>query len=174
MKQRKKLQDDVLFEEQDTANAEAPGYMEPVVDDSSLRLLQMQKKLLDNYDKLDGKMAVSEEKMAGLSDCINSYSQQQDLFVKAISENFRMYFGISPEALNDAKAAIREEVVNFKTEIHQITTSEISRLRNAYRDVENDIDVIRIRWWPHGYILILIIMILFCLCLFLIKKVLTM
>lgn len=165
---KKKLQDDVLFGEQDiiapepsaSSLADSPITESPV-DDVSLRLLQTQEKLLSNYELMQQKMDASEQQIARLCNDIVTFKNRQDEFVKCISENYAFHFGISPEALKETRAAFREEVNVIKEETHNCTMSEINRLKHTYCDEESNIDVLRLRWWPHGYILILIIEFLF-------------
>lgn len=65
---KKKLQDDVLFGEQDIITLEPNAFSsvdslatESSVDDAALRLLQTQEKLLNNYDLMQQKMDASEK-----------------------------------------------------------------------------------------------------------------
>ena len=164
----KKFQKDVLFEEQDIIAQEPSAYSstdspatESSVDDASLRLLQTQEKLLSNYELMQQRMDASEEQITRLCNDIVTFKNRQEEFVKCISENYAFHFGISPEALNETRTAFREEVNIIKEETHNCTMSEINRLKHAYRDEESKIDVLRLRWWPHGYILILILEFLF-------------
>ena len=67
-------------------------------------------------------------------------------------------------------AVFQEETNAFKNETRKCTFAELTRLKHAYGDEEDNIDVLRLRWWPHGYILVLIFEILFCSDLLLILK----
>lgn len=174
---KKKLQDDVLFGEQDIITSEpgAPSSCdspatESSVDDAALRLLQTQEKLLSNYELMQQKMDASEKQIARLSEVLKMYKENQETFVKVLQENYTFSFDISPESLEKVHGVLQEETNAFKNETRKCTFTELKRLKNAYRDEEDNIDVLRLRWWPHGYILVLFIELLFSGNLFLILK----
>ena len=169
-KTKKKLQDDVLFEEQDIITPEVSST--PLSeDDASLRLLQTQEKLLSNYDKILEKMNLSQELIDSLTDNINKLEKRQDEFIQSIQKNCKVYVELKPASLKKIVDVYSNETLSFKDEIHKCTTAEIIRLKRAYGDIEKNIDVLRLRWWPQGYILILIIVLLFCSNIILIMKV---
>ena len=165
---KKKLQDDVLFGEQDiitlepsaSSSADSP-ITESAVDDASLRLLHTQEKLLCNYELMQQKMDASEEQIARLSKELKKYKEIQEAFVKVLQEDYTFHFGISPESLTKVHGVLQEETNAFKNETRKCTFVELARLKDAYGAEENNIDVLRLRWWPHGYILILNIEFLF-------------
>lgn len=96
----------------------------------------------------------------------------QKEFVEYVVKNYKFHFGMSNESLQKVREVIASEFEVVKTGIHATTDAELKRLNHAYGDEENNIDVLRLRWWPHGYILIITIEILFCSNLFLLMKVL--
>ena len=71
---KKKLQDDVLFDEQDiiiqepstSSSTDSPS-TESSVDDVALRLLHTQEKLLSNYNLMKQQMDASEQQIARLT-----------------------------------------------------------------------------------------------------------
>ena len=157
---KKKLQDDVLFGEQDiitpepseSSSADSPT-TESSVDDAALRLLQTQEKLLSNYELIQQKARLSQE--------LKTYKENQETFVKVVQQDYTFRFDISPESLEKVHGVLQEETNAFKNETRKCTFAELTRLKHAYGDEEDNIDVLRLRWWPHGYILILIIELLF-------------
>lgn len=165
---KKKLQDDVLFGEQDiitpepstTSSTDSPT--ESSVDDAALRLLQTQEKLLSNYDLMQKKMNASEKQIERLSQELKTFKENQDVFVKVVQQDYTFRFDISPESLEKVHGVLQEETNAFKNETRKCTFAELTRLKHAYGDEENNIDVLRLRWWPHGYILVLILELLFC------------
>lgn len=103
---KKKLQNDVLFGEQDiitlgpsaSSSADSPA-TESSVDDAALRLLQTQEKLLSNYDLMQQKMDVSEKQIARLTKELQEYKDHQETFVKVVQQDYTFRFDISPESL---------------------------------------------------------------------------
>ena len=174
---KKKLQDDVLFGEQDiitpepstTSSTDSPT--ESSVDDAALRLLQTQEKLLSNYDLMQKKMNASEKQIERLSQELKTFKENQDVFVKVVQQDYTFRFDISPESLEKVHGVLQEETNAFKNETRKCTFAELTRLKHAYGDEENNIDVLRLRWWPHGYILVLILELLFCSNILLIMRV---
>ena len=165
---KKKLQDDVLFGERDlttpeplTSSSSDSPTTESSVDDAVLRLLQTQEKLLSNYDLMQQKMDASEQQIARLTQELKTYKENQETFVKVVQQDYTFRFDISPESLEKVHDILQEETNAFKNETRKCTFAELTRLRHAYGDEEDNIDVLRLRWWPHGYILILIIELLF-------------
>lgn len=165
---KKKLQDDVLFDEQDiiTPGSVVPSSddfstIESTVDDATLRLLQTQEKLLSNYDLMQQKMDASEKQIARLTQELKTFKDNQETFVKVVQQDYTFRFDISPESLEKVHGVLHEETNAFKNETRKCTFAELTRLKHAYGDEEDNIDVLRLRWWPHGYILILIIELLF-------------
>lgn len=166
---KKKLHDDVLFGEQDIITPEASASSatnspstESSVDNAALRLLQTQEKLLSNYELMLQKMDASEKQIARLTQELKMYKEHQEVFVKVVQQDYTFRFDISPESLEKVHGVLQEETNAFKNEIRKCTFAELTRLKHAYGDEEDNIDVIRLRWWPHGYILVLILQILFC------------
>ena len=165
---KKKLQDDVLFGEQDiitpepseSFSADSPT-TEPSVDGAALRLLQTQEKLLSNYDLMQQKMDASEKQIDRLTQELKMYKEHQEAFVKVVQQDYTFRFDISHESLEKVHGVLQEETNAFKNETRKCTFAELTRLKHAYGDEEDNIDVLRLRWWPHGYILILIIELLF-------------
>lgn len=51
----------------------------------------------------------------------------------------------------------------FKEEIRQETTHQISRLRDETYAEYQKMDIIRLRWWPTGVIVLLVFTFMFCL-----------
>lgn len=174
---KKKLQDNVLFGEQDIITSEtgAPSSAdspttESSVDDAAFRLLQTQEKLLSNYELMQQKMDASEKQIARLSEVLKMYKENQETFAKVLQENYTFSFDISPDSLEKVHGVLQKETNAFKNETRKCTFAELKRLKNAYSDEEDNIDVLRLRWWPHGYILVLFIELLFSGNLFLILK----
>ena len=175
---KKKLQDDVLFGEQDiitpepstTSSVDSPS-TESSVDDAALRLLQTQEKLLSNYDLMQQKMDASEKQIARLTQELKTYKENQETFVKVVQQDYTFRFDISPESLEKVHGVLKEETNAFKNETRKCTFAELARLKHAYGDEEDNIDVLRLRWWPHGYILVLILELLLSGNLLLILKV---
>ena len=175
---KKKLQDDVLFGEQDiiapepstSFSADSPSTESPV-DDAALRLLHTQEKLLSNYDLMQQKMDASEKQIARLTQELKTYEDHQETFVKVVQQDYTFRFDISPESLEKVHGVLQEETNAFKNETRKCTFAELTRLKHAYGDEEDNIDVLRLRWWPHGYILILTLEILFCSNILLIMRV---
>lgn len=175
---KKKLQNDVLFGEQDivisrpsaSSSIDSPS-TESSVDDAALRLLHTQEKLLSNYNLMKQQMDASEQQIARLSQELKTYKENQDIFVKVVQQDYTFRFDISPESLEKVHGVLQEETNAFKNETRKCTFAELTRLRHAYGDEEDNIDVLRIRWWPHGYILILILELLFCSNILLIMRV---
>lgn len=174
---KKKLQDDVLFGEQDiitpepstTSSTDSPT--ESSVDDAALRLLQTQEKLLSNYDLMQQKMDASEKQIERLSQELKTFKENQDVFVKVVQQDYTFRFDISPESLAKVHGVLQEETNAFKNETRKCTFAELTRLKKAYGNEENNIDVLRLRWWPNGYILVLILELLFCSNILLIMRV---
>lgn len=175
---KKKHQNDVLFGERDittpepitSSSSDSPA-TESSVDDAALRLLQTQEKLLSNYDLMQQKMNASEKQIARLTKELQEYKDNQETFVKVVQQDYTFRFDISPESLEKVHGVLQEETNAFKNETRKCTFAELTRLKHAYGDEEDNIDVIRLRWWPHGYILILILELLFCSNILLIMKV---
>ena len=175
---KKKLQDHVLFGEQDittpepstSASVDLPATESPA-DDAAFRLLQTQEKLLSNYDLMQQKMNASEKQIARLTKELQEYKDNQETFVKVVQQDYTFRFDISPESLAKVHGVLQEETNAFKNETRKCTFAELTRLKKAYGDEEDNIDVLRLRWWPHGYILILILELLFSGNLILIMKV---
>lgn len=167
----KKLQTDLLFSEQEVTNTpEAPSSEPAAMDGTSLRLLKTQEQLLSNYTLMQEKMEESEKQINQLTEQITQFKKDQEAFVKNVQENYSFHIGISQESLDKMRGVLQEETNAFKNETRNCTFSELKRLKHAYGDEEDNIDVLRIRWWPHGYILVIIFEILFCSNLFLILK----
>lgn len=170
-KTKKKLQDDVLFEEQDIIDINAQSSANQIDDDASLRLLNTQERILSNYELMQEKMNASEEKIARISNDLTLFKNDQDNFVKAISEKYRFIFDIKPETIEKLRNVLIKETEVFKTETHNSTVSAINRFKEVFDDKMSDIDMLRIRWWPHGYILVIIFELLFCSNIFLLMKI---
>ncbi len=175
---KKILQDDVLFGEQDiitpepsTSSSSDSSATESSVDDAALRLLQTQEKLLSNYGLMQQKMDASEKQIARLTQELKTFKDNQEIFVKVVQEDYTFRFDISPESLEKVHGVLKEETNAFKNETRKCTFAELTRLKYAYGDEEDNIDVLRLRWWPHGYILIIILELLFSGNLILIMKV---
>ena len=174
---KKILQDDVLFGEQDittpepitSSSSDSPA-TESSVDDAALRLLQTQEKLLSNYDLMQQKMDASEQQIARLSQELKTYKENQDIFVKVVQQDYTFRFDISQDSLMKVHGVLQEETNAFKNETRKCTFAELARLKHAYGDEEDNIDVLRLRWWPHGYILVIILELLFSGNLILIMK----
>ena len=175
---KKKLQDDVLFGEQDiitpepsTSSSSDSSATESAVDDAALRLLHTQEKLLSNYDLMQQKMDASEKQIARLTQELKTYKENQETFVKVVQQDYTFRFDIRPESLEKVHGVLQEETNAFKNETRKCTFAELVRLKHAYGDEEDNIDVLRLRWWPHGYILVLILELLLSGNLLLILKV---
>ena len=165
---KKILQDDVLFGEQDiitpepsTSSSSDSSATESSVDDAALRLLQTQEKLLSNYGLMQQKMDASEKQIARLTQELKTFKDNQEIFVKVVQEDYTFRFDISPESLEKVHGVLQEETNAFKNETRKCTFAELTRLKHAYDDKEDNIDVLRLRWWPHGYILIILLELLF-------------
>lgn len=175
---KKKLQNNVLFGEQDiiiqepsASSLDDSSATESSVDDAALRLLQTQEKLLSNYDLMQQKMDASEKQIERLSQELKTFKENQDVFVKVVQQDYTFRFDISPESLAKVHGVLQEETNAFKNETRKCTFAELTRLKKAYGNEENNIDVLRLRWWPHGYILVLILELLFCSNIILIMRV---
>ena len=165
---KKKLLDDVLFGEQEiitpepsTSSSTDSHATESPVDDAALRLLHTQEKLLSNYDLMQQKMDASEKQIARLTQELKTYKDNQETFVKVVQQDYTFRFDISHESLEKVHGVLQEETNAFKNETRKCTFAELARLKHAYGDEEDNIDVIRLRWWPHGYILIILLELLF-------------
>ena len=175
---KKKLQDDVLFDEQDiiiqepstSSSTDSPS-TESSVDDVALRLLHTQEKLLSNYNLMKQQMDASEQQIARLTQELKTFKDNQETFVKAVQQEYTFSFDISQDSLAKVHGVLQEETSAFKNETRKCTFAELARLKHAYGDEEDNIDVLRLRWWPHGYILVLILELLLSGNLLLILKV---
>ena len=125
---KKKLQDDVLFGEQDiitpepsaSSSSDSPS-TESSVDDAALRLLQTQEKLLSNYDLMQQKMDASEQQIARLTQELKTYKDNQETFVKVVQQDYTFRFDISPESLEKVHGVLQEETNAFKNETRKCT-----------------------------------------------------
>ena len=108
------------------------------------------------------KMDASEKQIDRLTQELKMYKEHQEAFVKVVQQDYTFRFDISPESLEKVHGVLQEETNAFKNETRKCTFAELTRLKHAYGDEENNIDVLRLRWWPHGYILVIILELLFC------------
>lgn len=69
----------------------------------------------------------------------------------------------SQESKNALCALFRDNARLFKEEIRQETTHQISRLRDETYTEYQKMDIIRLRWWPTGVIVLLVFTFMFCL-----------
>lgn len=133
---KKKLQDDVLFGEQDIITPETSASSasdspstESSVDDAALLLLQTQEKLLSNYDLMQQKMDASEKQIERLSQELKTFKDNQDVFVKVVQQDYTFRFDISPESLEKVHGVLQEETNDFKNETRKCTFAELTRLK---------------------------------------------
>lgn len=130
---KKKLQNDVLFGEQDIITPE-PGASsladssstESFVDDAALRLLQTQEKLLSNYDLMQQKMDAGEKQIARLTQELKTYKDNQETFVKVVQEDYTFRFDISPESLEKVHGVLQEETNALKNGLYSRPQSRYS------------------------------------------------
>ncbi len=115
-------------------------------------------------------MDESEKQITSLIKDITDFKDKQEAFVKEMAEKYHIHFDPTPESIETFRGILREETNGFKNETRKCTFAELQRLKKAYGDEEDNINVLRICWWPHGYLLVLIFELLFCSDLFLILK----
>ena len=174
---KKIFQDEILFDEeklttpetQETPSTDAPTLVD---DEVNLCLLHTLEQIVTTFTTMKGDINDSDELISKLREDMQLLSSEQKEFVEYVVKNYKFHFGMSNESLQKVREVIASELEVVKTGIHATTDAELKRLKHAYGDEGNNIDVLRLRWWPHGYILIIIIEIFFCSNLFLLMKVL--
>ena len=155
---RNKYQGSVLFEDSD-----APLPISPVESpqDEVQDFMSRQGELLSKVLEIRKEIEENDKQLKGY---IQTFTDMQNLQGETAEKiaNMEIYMKISNRSQEDISRIIGEKLNSFQTEIHKATDAEIERLRTVTRNEESNIDVVRLRWWPHGYILIAVFCVMFC------------
>lgn len=158
MSRNSKYQGSVLFEETDAPQSISPAESpKDEVQDFMARQGELLSKVLEVRKEI-------EENDKQLKGYIQTFTEMQNLQGETAEKiaNMEIYMKISKRSLDDIDRIIGEKLNGFQSEIHKSTDAEIERLRAVTRSEESNIDVVRLRWWPHGYTLIAIFCVMFC------------
>lgn len=158
MSRNNKYQGSVLFEDSD-----APQPISPVESpqDEVQDFMSRQGELLSKVLEIRKEIEENDKQLKGY---IQTFTEMQNLQGETAEKiaNMEIYMKISKRSLDDIDRIIAEKLNGFQSEIHKATDAEIERLRTVTRREESNIDVVRLRWWPHGYTLIAIFCVMFC------------
>ena len=158
MSRNSKCQGSVLFEDSDAPQPISPAESpQDEVEDFMSRQGELLSKLLEVRKEIG-------ENDKQLKGYIKTFTDMQNLQGETAEKiaNMEIYMKISKRSLDDIDRIIAEKLNGFQSEIHKSTDAEIERLRTVTRREESNIDVVRLRWWPHGYILIAVFCVMFC------------
>lgn len=158
MSRNNKYQGSVLFEDSD-----APQLLSPTESpkDEVQDFMSRQGELLSKVLEVRKEIQENDKQLMGY---IQTFTEMQNLQGETAEKiaNMEIYMKISKRSLDDIDRIIAEKLNGFQSEIHKSTDAEIERLRTVTRSEESNIDVVRLRWWPHGYTLIAIFCVMFC------------
>lgn len=158
MSRNNKYQGSVLFEDSD-----APQQLSPTESpkDEVQDFMSRQGELLSKVLEVRKEIQENDKQLMGY---IQTFTEMQNLQGETAEKiaNMEIYMKISKRSLEDIDRIIGEKLNSFQTEIHKATDTEIERLRAVTRREESNIDVVRLRWWPHGYTLIAVFCVMFC------------
>ncbi len=158
MSRNSKYKGSVLFEDSDAPQPISPAESPK---DEVQNFMSRQGELLSKLLEIRKEI---EENDKQLKEYIQTFTDMQNLQGETAEKiaNMEIYMKISNRSQEDISRIIGEKLNSFQTEIHKATDAEIERLRTVTRDEESNIDVVRLRWWPHGYILIAVFCVMFC------------
>lgn len=142
-------------------------------ENSLMQFMETEEKLLVKHGEVLSAMQSCKQEMDTYTNAINSLIASENKITEIFSSH-EFTIDISEESQKGIQKIVDDCISSYTARIKQITDSEIRRLRHAFEDEREDMDVIRIRWWPHGYIIVGIICfmvcIIFALCVNLIKS----
>ena len=158
MSKNSKYQGSVLFEDSDAPQQHSPAESPK---DEVQDFMSRQGELLSKLLEVRKEIGENDKQLKGY---IKTFTDMQNLQGETAEKiaNMEIYMKISKRSLDDIDRIIAEKLNGFQSEIHKSTNAEIERLRTVTRREESNIDVVRLRWWPHGYILIAVFCVMFC------------
>lgn len=158
MSRNSKYQGSVLFEETDAPQSISPAESPK---DEVQDFMSRQGELLSKVLEVRKEIQENDKQLMGYIQTFTDIQNLQGETAEKIA-NMEIYMKISKRSLEDIDRIIVEKLNGFQSEIHKSTDAEIERLRTVTRREESNIDVVRLRWWPHGYILIAVFCVMFC------------
>lgn len=155
-KSRNNYQGSELFEEKDMPSQEP---VEESVNDPTLRMLEAQGKLLSSLSEANKVVEENIRQLDAYSMKMDDLLDKEKVITKRFS-NMEFFVHLSPESKQQIEDLHMESLAKFKRELLSTTNAEIARIKSATKGELKDIDIIRMRWWPHGYILAMVLTLL--------------